>query len=516
MGAVVRYNTAAMHGYLALALVAHVPYLRAAGREPLGEDALHETLASSIVPTLNVLFDARELGIRPAVALAYSPVLLEQLADNVIQKHFAVWMERWLDARAADLARWERGGLAHLAYLARFYLDWGQGVLRSFLTRYGRNPVAALRDLCADGTLEPLAGAATHAYLPLLERRRSLQAQLEAGALSVTRRLGRRPRGLWLPECGFAPPLAQAAQGAGARYIVVDPASAAAAPGLTHLRPRWVVPRRLVAVVRDADAAAHVWSADLGYPGDPLYRSPRRDGASGLSLWRHGTGAELELYDPYEAFRRAEDHAEHFVQVVAAELEAFGRSHDRPGLALVPLDADVLGRRWFEGPHWLNALLMRLGGHATVRLTTPSAYIRAYRPRQNVVLRDGSWGPGGDHRMWHGAGSTALLQAMAETEATLARVARRLPHVTGDRERALNQALRELLLAQGSDWPLLAGRGASEPIPPRVAQHLARCEQLCALAEQPELHADDIAYLDELEELDNAFPELNYRVFVPD
>jgi 1,4-alpha-glucan branching enzyme len=505
-----------MHGYLALVLVAHAPYLRAAGREPLGEDALHETLALSVLPTLNVLFDARELGIRPALALAYSPVLLEQLADNVIQKHFAVWMERWLDARAADLARWQSAGLAHLVYLARFYLDWGQGVLRSFTERYGRNPVAALRELCADGTAEPLAGAATHAYLPLLEQRRSLQAQLEAGALSVMRRLGRRARGLWLPECGFSPPLAHAAQGVGARYIIVDPSSATRVAGLTHLRPRWAIPRRLIAVLRDAEASAHVWSNDLGYPGDPLYQSQRRDTASGLPLWRHGAGADLELYDPYEAFRRAADHAEHFAQVLIAEIEEFGRSHDRPALALVPLDADLLGRRWFEGPRWLGALLLQLGNHPSVRLTTPSAYLRAYRPRQNVVLQDGSWGPGGDHRMWRAAGSSTLLQAAAETEATLVRVARRLPNATGDRERALNQAARELLLAQGSDWPLLAGRGASEPIPPRAAQHLARCEYLCALAEQPELSADDVAYLDELEELDNAFPELNYRVFVAD
>lgn len=503
-----------MHGYLALVLTGHTPYLRAAGREPLGEDALHETIALSVIPTLNALFDARELGARPAVALAYSPVLLEQLADNVIQKHFAVWMERWLAARAADLARWERSSLAHLAYLARFYMEWGQGILHSFSARFGRNPAAALRDLCGDGTAEPLAGAATHAYLPLLERQVSLQAQLEVGSLSVTRRLGRRPRGLWLPECGFAPPVEQAARGAGARYLIVDPASAAPAPGLTPLRPRWVAARRLAAFLRDQAAAAHVWSADLGYPGDPLYQSPRRDLDSGLPLWRVGAGQALELYDPYEAFRRADDHADHFADVLAAELEAFGRSHDRPGIVVLPLDAELLGRTWFEGPRWLRALLLRLAVHPVVRATTPSAYLRAFRPRQSVTLRDGSWGPGGDHRAWRGAGSAALRQALAATEAVLARAASAQPNARGDRERALNQALRELLLAQSSDWPLLAERGAAEAIPARAAQHLARCEQLCALAAKAELSDDDLAHLDELEELDNVFPELNYRVFV--
>ncbi|MEN9937847.1 MAG: hypothetical protein RLZZ387_4426 [Chloroflexota bacterium] len=503
-----------MHGYLSLVLTGHVPYLRAAGREPAGEDELHETIAHAIIPTLNALYDARELGARPAVALAYSPVLLEQLADNVVQKHFAVWMDRWLSARAADLARWERGGMEHLVYLARFYLDWGEGVLRSFTGRYGRNPAAALRELCADGTAEPLAGAATHAYLPALGRPESLRAQLEVGSLSVTRRLGRRPRGLWLPECGYAELVGQAVRALGARYTVVDPASAAPAPGLTHLRPRWAMPRQLIAFLRDVPACEHIWSAELGYPGDPLYQSPRRDRDSGLALWRTGSGHSRELYDPYEAFRRADDHAAHFAQVVTAELEELAAHHDRPGVAVVPLDVHTLGRSWFEGPLWLRALLMRVSGHPSVQLTTPSPYLRAFRPRQSVSLHDGSWGPEGEHRAWVSPQTAALHQALEVTEARLVATARRHPHARGDRERALNQALRELLLAQSSDWALLAGRGLAEPVPQRVAQHLERCEQLCALAEALALSDADQAYLDEVEELDNPFAELNFRVLL--
>ncbi|MFO7169530.1 MAG: DUF1957 domain-containing protein [Chloroflexota bacterium] len=501
-----------MRGYLSLILTGHVPYLRAAGREPAGEDELHEILAYSLIPTLNALFDAREVGAKPAVALAYSPVLLEQLADNVVQKHFVVWMERWIARREADLERWERGGHAHLAYLARFYLEWGHSILGSFTGRYGRNVVAALRELCADGAAEPLAGAATHAYLPLLGRTASLRAQLEVGALSVTRRLGRRPRGLWLPECGFSASVAHAAQGAGARYIVVDPSSAAPAPGLTHLRPRWAMPRRLAAFLRDVSACEHVYSAELGYPGDPLYRAPRLDDESGLALWRVGAGAAHELYDPYEAFRRVKEHARHFAQVVAAELESFAAGHDRPGIAVVPLDAELLGRRWFEGPLWLRELLLRLGDYPTVTQTGPAAYLRLFRPRQSVALHDGSWGPGGDHRAWLGRAADTLRWSIARAEGRLGRLARAHPHATGVRERLLNQALRELLLAQSSDWAL-QGAEPDETPPERAMEHLRRCEQLCALAEA-DSPDEALPYLEELEELDNPFPELNYRVFL--
>src|SRR5262245_13642822 len=420
-----------MKGYLGLILTSHVPYLRAAGRDPDGEDALHETIAQSIVPTLNILFDLHEQGLRPSLALAYSPVLLEQLSDNVVQKHFVVWMEQWLARVEKSLARWESSGQAHHAYLARFYLDWGRGVLRSFIERFGRNLVGVLRELCEGGILEPLAEPATHAYLPLLGRSESILAQINIGLFSCTRHLGLRPRGVWLPECGYGPSIEAYLAASNARYVVVDPSSLPSAE-ITHLRPRWVRPRRLALFTRDEGAAEQIWSPELGYLGDPLYRAPRRDARSGLPLWRAGDDAGEALYDPYDAFQRAHDHAAHFNAYIAAELEEFRLRHDRPGIAIVPLDAELIGRRWFEGPAWLRALLEEFAGHPTVALTGPAAYLRAYRPRQGVTPRQGSWGLGGDHSAWDGRAAQPLWQALGESEERWAQLIQRYPQPKGE------------------------------------------------------------------------------------
>jgi 1,4-alpha-glucan branching enzyme len=504
-----------MNGYLGLILTGHVPYLRAAGRDPQGEEALHETIASAIVPTLNLLCDLREQGLRFSLALAYSPILLEQLGDNVVQKHFIVWMERWLARLAHDLQRWEAEGEAHRVYLARFYLDWGQGVLESFVERYGRNPVTALRDLCADGILEPLAGPATHAYLPLLDRAESIHAQLDVGIFNTTRQLGRRPRGFWLPECGYRPALDPQLLASGIRYVVVDPSSLPASAGITHLRPRWMRPRRLALFSRDEPAMEQIWSPDLGYLGDPLYRAPRRDPRSGLALWCAGvSGAPETLYDPYDAFQRAREHAAHWSHYLTAELEEFRTRHDRPGIAIVPLDAELIGRRWFEGPAWLRTLIEEFASSSTIALTAPSAYLRAIRPRQGATPREGSWGQAGDHRAWGGRAALPLWQAIGETEESLAQLIRRYPNARDEHERALAQAVRELLLAQASDWPLLLNQGVDGDDPlRRPAQHLHRCARLCALAEAQEWSEADRAFLEQVEEEDNPFPHLNYRVF---
>jgi 1,4-alpha-glucan branching enzyme len=502
-----------MEGYLALILTGHVPYLRSAGRAPDGEDLLHETIAHAIVPTLNALFDLRERGIPPTVALAYSPILIEQLADTIVQKHFLVWMEQWIEGCAAEADRCERIGEAHRAYLARFYTDWGQSTLDSFDGRFNRDLVEAMRELCTSAGCEPLAGAATHAYLPLLTRPETLRTQIDTGSLCISRHLGRRSRGMWLPECGYAAPIDQALAGAGMRYTIVDPSSNGGGAGVTPQRPRWVAPRRLIAFIRDVAAGEAIWSPDLGYIGDPLYRSVQRDPDSGLPIWRAGDSEEPELYDPYDAFQRASEHAAHFCAYLTSVLRSFGERHDRPGIVVLPLDAELLGQRWFEGPLWLRAVIEQLKNDRSVRLTTPSSYLRAYRPRQSMLLREGSWGPGGDSRAWKGPATTPIRQALDEAEERLAQLVQQFPDAAGERERALNQALRELLLAQSSDWPLLLNQGVIGDPLQRTSDHLKRCAQLCALAEQPALSEPDRDLLEQLEELDNPFPQLNYRIF---
>jgi 1,4-alpha-glucan branching enzyme len=498
-----------MDGYLSLIITAHMPYLRAFSRHPHGEEALHELSAFGIIPTLNTLFDLRESGMEVPIGLAISPILVEQLADNIVQKHFATWMDGWIEQRADDLARWERQRTDHAAYLARFYLDWGRGILASFNERYHRNLAAALRSL-SSGLAEPLAGAATHPYLPLVESPSSIQAQLQIGLQTITRQLGRMPNGLWLPECGYHPACLPAIRSSDARYLIADPTSVSGVD-VSHMRPRWAIAGRLQVLTRDTMAAELTWSPALGYPGDPTYRAARRDPRSEIELWRNGIdGNAGELYDPYDAYRRADEHADHFLKTIGSELLAFSKKHDRPGIAVVPLDLKLLGRSWFEGPIWLRAVLQRAMRGSGPALAAPSDYLRAFRSRQDATLSEGSWGPEG-HATWQSPAARVIQQAISESEERLSLLLARFPMADGPQERALNQALRELLLAQSSDWLLLADEHEAGTLG-RAGRHLSRCEELCRIAEGP-IDAEQIELIGELEEKDNPFPDLSYRAF---
>ncbi|NTW01335.1 MAG: DUF1957 domain-containing protein, partial [Oscillochloris sp.] len=424
--------------FVSFLIIAHAPYLRRAGRQPIGEEPLHEQIAYGLIPLLDLLSDLQATGLDPRVAVACSPLLIDQLDDPVVQKHFLLWMEEQLAHRNTDLRRFEAEDNRHNSYLARFYLEWGRKALRSFANRYNRNLAQRLRELVASRVIEPLAGAATHAYLPLLGREESARAQIEHGVLHTARCLG-RPEGMWLPGGGWRIGIDNTLNDVGVRYVVVDPSSI---PPEGGLGPITVEGRRLAAIAPDEPITRHIWTPELGYIGDPLYRDPSDPGG----YQAIGLGSP-QPYDPYHALRRAQEHASHFVTLLVAESERRAPND----IVLVLLDIALIGTIWFEGPTWLQAVLTLCGTHPALKLITPGEYLRAKRPRQRATLRPGSWGKDGDSP-WQGPTSESYWQEIHIAEEEMVRIATEFPSAEGDRERALNQAARELMLAQTSDW----------------------------------------------------------------
>ena len=80
----------------------------------------------------------------------------------------------------------------------------------------------------------------------------------------------------------------------------------------------------------------------------------------------------------------------------------------------------------------------------------------------------------------------------------------------GLQRRALNQALRELLLAQSSDWAFIMKTGTVvQYAVKRTKDHILRFTRL-----YDDIKADriDEAWLADIEWKDNIFPEIDYRV----
>ena len=554
-------------GAFTFVLHSHLPYARQAGMWPHGEEWLHEAIAETYVPLLIALYDLIEEGIQFRITVSVTPILTEQLADPLIKEHFLTYAEERAAWAAADISRFDDANDPEMKQLAIHFHHWYSRMLSSFRDRFQSDIIGALRRLQDDGYVDISTSAATHGYLPLLGRDSSIHAQLETGLTAYETHFGQRPRAIWLPECAYRPaywedaddgdvlrpgiesflaaqgiqvfftethsveggnPVGKAAGEAigpygdiARRYTIELTPSEQVEPGTTY-RAYWVgdAAGQVAVLGRNSHSSQQVWSGDFGYPGDASYREfHRKDGVSGMQYWRIG-GPGLDLgskptYDPRRAQERVVGHAQHFVGLVEELLVDYKAEHDEYGVIASNYDTELFGHWWFEGVDWLKEVLRGLATSDKVDLTSASAFIEDHPPTKVMALPESSWGSGGNHFTWQNKDTEWMWPSIHAAELRMEALVARFSNASGPQADILNQAARELLLLQSSDWPFLVTTGqAKEYASQRFTEHVDRFESLATIAERgDELTGDESEMLAALAERDNPFPAIDYRSF---
>lgn len=521
-------------GVLALVLHGHLPFVRHPEQPSFHEENwLFEAMAECYLPLLHLCNRLQADGVEFRATISLTPPLCAMLQDRLLQERARRHWERARDLAAEESRR--RVGEPDWAGVLAFYERRYQWVLDSHEHTCRRDLVAAFRRLQQRGCLEIMASAATHGYLPLMEVVPGLmRAQVLAGRDAYVAAFGESPRGIWLPECAYSPAVEPLLREAEIRWTVVD------AHGLMFgcPRPRFAVyapcftPGGIAVFGRDRDASRQVWSAEEGYPGDPVYRDFYRDlgleteeerlqaiwgkdfspGFTGVKCHRiTGHGEHKDVYRRDPALALATAHAEHFVEERGRRLDQL-RAEGVEGAVLVcPFDAELFGHWWFEGSEFLDGVLRKTAAHR-MRLETLSGYLRKHQTLQVVQPTPSSWGHEGYSSVWLNESNAWIyprLHAAARRMAHLVKKRRRtLPSLT---ERFLRQMGRELLLASSSDWAFLITVGtAGDYATARVKDHLRRFE---GLADALEAGRKEESLLAECEERHNLLPDLNWRYF---
>ena len=522
-------------GGVAFVLHAHLPFVRHPEHEDFLEERwLAEAITETYIPLLEAL-DALDRDRVPArLTISLSPPLLAMLADRLLRARYLRHLDRLVELAEKEERRTRPDLRFHRVaemYLARFYRTRAV-----FLDEWQQDLVAAFRAYQERGLIEIITCAATHGFLPLIGvTPGAVRAQIEVAVAEYRRFFGRGPEGFWLPECAFEPGLEGELARAGIRYFFVD------THGISHANPRPVYgvyapiacPAGVAAFGRDPDSSKQVWSAEEGYPGDFWYRDFYRDVGfdldydyirpylpptgqrihTGLKYHRiTGKTDSKEPYEPARARERLEAHAAHFVEARVRQVEWLARAMDRPPIVVCPYDAELFGHWWFEGPTWLELVLRRLAATPAVEPITAGDYLARHPIVQEALPAASTWGWKGYNEVWLAGQNDWIYRHLHATGERLHTLCRRYPSADERTRRALTQALRELLLAQSSDWAFMMSRETTaEYAERRTRDHLLRCQELC---DQIERDAVDDLRLGALEDADNLFPTLDYRVFV--
>ena len=349
---------------------------------------------------------------------------------------------------------------------------------------------------------------------------------------------GREPRGFWLPECGYSDGLDLLLQEANVRWTVLD------THGLLFAQPRPLraiyapcfTPAGPAVFARDRESNREVWSAESGYPGDPVYRDFYRDAGfdrseeelrsflqppgvrkfTGLKYHRvTGRTDEKELYHPAWALAAADEHADDFFAKRQARLPRTARARIWSPLIVSPFDAELFGHWWFEGPRFLESFLRRAAREREdFQLTTPTEFLAAHPSQQIVRPNPSSWGEDGFNSVWLDEASRLDLSAPP----------RRHPAHDGNRAPA-SRHRRSRDRARAA-----AGRARTPPraierlgLPHQNRKRARVCEAADARITSPafagsptDLEAGrvDREFLGECEERANLFPDLNWRYYL--
>jgi 1,4-alpha-glucan branching enzyme len=521
-------------GYLSVVLHAHLPYVRHPENEDcLEERWLYEAITESYIPLLQMFADLLNDGVDFRITISLTPTLLEMFSDDLLIAKYGRYLDRLIELSEKEI--WRTREDKGFAPVAKMYRNRFLRTRHVFENVYRKDLTAAFRALSGSGKIEIITSAATHPFLPaLMPVRSSARAQILLGSEYFRRTFGKRPEGMWLPECGFTPEMDPLLKEAGVKFFFLESHGLlGGSPPCRHgIYSPVKTPSGVIAFSRDVDSSRQVWSATEGYPGDPDYRDFFRDIGfdlgpdyinsylpdgirtfTGIKYYRiTGKSDRKKPYIRKRALQKARLHATHFFASKNDQVEFLHAKLGIRPIITAAYDAELFGHWWFEGPEWLNFLIRRgARKKSSFRFVTPPEYIAGTSDTETSMPSMSSWGEGGYCATWVNPSNDWVHRHLIKAARSMRQLALTHRGARGLLKRALNQAARELLLAQASDWTFMMKTGsASGFAEKKFTSHISHF-----LALQREINSGLIHRhtLTSLENKNNIFHDIDYRIF---
>ncbi len=522
-------------GYWIPVLHSHLPFVKHPEHDYfLEEHWLFEAISECYIPLLMQMRRMEEEGIDYRLSVSLTPPLCEMLEDPDLREKYARHLDKQMELADKEILRVKDDAI--YKDIVRFYHERYHSIAAFYHGFLSSNVLNGYRYFAQLGKLEILTCGATHGFLPLLSvNAKAVEVQIKVAVATHKKHFGTAPNGIWLPECAYFDGLDKVLADNGIKFFFMD------SHGLVYAKPSSrlgvfapvYTPEGVAVFGRDPESSKKVWSSKEGYPGDIHYRDFYRDigydlpfeyiapyiSPDGVRVFTgfkyhrvSGSSTYKEVYDRNSAVQKAQEHAENFHFEREKQIEYLAGHMDRPPMIVSPYDAELFGHWWFEGPEFLYHLFKAMDKHRVIRAVTPIEYLNIHNKNQVVIPSASSWGDKGYYDVWLNGGNDWIyrhLHVMAiRMEEVSTRYAQERNHI---KIRMLNQLLRELLLAQSSDWAfLMTTQTAMEYSIRRTKEHISNFTRLYEMITSD---TQDIGYLEWLEYKNSIFMEIDYTVF---
>ena len=209
-------------GYLALVLHAHLPFVRHPEYPDfLEEDWLFEAITETYLPLWQVFEGLIRDGIPFRLTMSLTPPLCAMLNDELLRERYRIYLDRAIALSKREIDRTH--SQPEINHLARIYHYRFLECREIYVDRLHCDIVGAFRRFQDAGFIEIITCAATHGFLPLMEQHpEAVRAQILIARDDYQNNFGRKPRGIWLPECAYFSGLENYLQEAELRWFSLD------------------------------------------------------------------------------------------------------------------------------------------------------------------------------------------------------------------------------------------------------------------------------------------------------
>lgn len=525
-----------MQGYWIPILHSHLPFVKHPEYDYfLEEHWLFEAITECYIPLLRRMKQMQDEGTYFKLTTSITPPLAEMLADQHLMDKYMRYLDKLIELSGKEILRLR--GNAQLEPLAHFYKERFEQTKAFFTGFLNHNVLNGYRHFRDAGYLEIITCGATHGFLPLLSTNaKAVDVQIRVACEAHEKYFGDRPNGIWLPECAYYEGLDAVLSKHGIKFFIMD------SHGLVYGKPtpRYGVfapaytTNGVAAFGRDPESSRQVWSSKEGYPGDNNYRDFYKDigyeleydyiapyidpdGArvfTGLKYYKvTGPDEHKDPYIPHIAQEKAAEHATHFCFNRHEQVKYLREHMDRNPMIVSPYDAELFGHWWFEGPDFLYHVYKEMERHQVIKPLTPMEYIALEPKNQVIVPNPSSWGGRGYYDVWLNTGNDWIYRHLHQMADSLSGFANHYREGTSfTKHRILNQMVRELLLAQSSDWAfLMTTKTAVEYSVRRTKEHISNFMKLQEMVEENE--SVDLDFVEWCEHKNSIFNFVDFRYF---
>lgn len=493
---------------------------------------LFSAITETYIPLLNMFQRLESQGVPFKIVMVISPVLCSLLSNPLVQKKYIDYLDNLINLGRAEVERCKNSECRNQA------LDCLENVERTkfdFAEKYSQDLISAFKTYEKKGLIELAATSATYAYLPhFADFPEAISAQVETGLYSQRQFFGETGEGFWLPHMGWSKGIDRILRSYGMNYAVVDaksilfsdecPAEGIFSPVRTK--------SSLVLFGADPETPKDILGDD-GFFRAEAYRSQSRDIAFDLpqekidaffkkddprlqtefKYWSNESDGEILVpYDRESAKKQVIKDAIKFYESKVQKLDKAAEIIRGENAVLVcTIPAEALGQIWHEGIAWLENVI----------LCTQNRRGFSFELCKNLIANQfslpkispypcSSNGFGYGEDLLNNSNSWMIRYVRKATERMIT-LTERFPSENSLKERLLNMAAKQLLLAQSSEWSAMINEGKFPDLVERIftEEILDFSRVFDALAS----NSVSTEWLTHCERENEIFPWLNYRIF---